>query len=361
MSTEFRPPVVYHPGETLKEKLEELNMSIKEFAIRTSKPEKTIYAVINGQSSITPDMAIAFEKVTGIPMHMWLKGQRRYDEYKAEKKQEEKLSALHNWAKSFPLQTMQRYRWISFDNSIQSSVNAILSFFQVSSEQGWKDYYFNQQLKIAFRISLNATKEPYAISAWLRQGEIQASQMSVTTFDVTNLKKVLPSLKELCTKQPDDFIKQLQGLCASVGIKLLLTQRLPKAPISGATRWIHDSPCIQLTDRYKRNDAFWFTFFHEVGHIILHGKKDIFLEDTEYSDKEQKKEDEADHFASEILLPIEQENEIIQHGNYSESTILTYAEKFNVHPAIIVGRLQHRGIIPYSLLQNLKVNINLFA
>ena len=90
MSTEFIPPVVYHPGETLKEKLEELNMSIGEFAIRTSQPEKTIYAVINGQSPVTPDMAIAFEKVTGIPTHMWLRHQRRYDEYKAEKRQKER-------------------------------------------------------------------------------------------------------------------------------------------------------------------------------------------------------------------------------------------------------------------------------
>ena len=63
--------VVFHPGVTLEEKLEEMGMSIKEFAIRTSKPEKTIIAVIRGRSSITTEMAVSFENVTKIPASFW--------------------------------------------------------------------------------------------------------------------------------------------------------------------------------------------------------------------------------------------------------------------------------------------------
>lgn len=78
-------PTVYHPGETLDEKLQEMGMSVKEFALRVSKPEKTIIAVLKGKSSVTPDMAVAFEMVTKIPANLWLNLQRSYDEFIARK------------------------------------------------------------------------------------------------------------------------------------------------------------------------------------------------------------------------------------------------------------------------------------
>ena len=122
-------------------------------------------------------------------------------------------------------------------------------------------------------------------------------------------------MKSLCAEQPADFAVALQHLCAKAGVKLVYTPCLPKAPINGSTRWINDVPCIQMTGRHKRNDIFWFTFFHELGHILLHGKKDIFLEDVEYADKQREKEEEADAFSSRILLSQTEENEISGQGD----------------------------------------------
>ena len=85
----YRPVRAFHPGVTLREKIVELGMSIKEFSLRSSKPEKTINAVLNGSSSITPDMAVAFEQVTRIPAHMWLNLQSAFDIYKARVKKAE--------------------------------------------------------------------------------------------------------------------------------------------------------------------------------------------------------------------------------------------------------------------------------
>lgn len=83
----------------------------------------------------------------------------------------------------------------------------------------------------------------------------------------------------------------------------------------------------------------------------MHGKKDIFLEDIEYSDKQLEKEAEADLFASKILLSQAEENEIIESNDFSIKSICNFAKKFNVHPAIIVGRLQHKKIIPFTRIQ----------
>ena len=149
------------------------------------------------------------------------------------------------------------------------------------------------------------------------------------------------------------------GIFAKCGIKLIFTECLPKAPISGATRWIQNVPCIQLSGRYKTQDRFWFNFFHEIGHILLHGKKEIFLEDIEYSTYQKEKEDEADKFASETLLDSKQEREIMNTSHLSRQAILDYSKKFGTAPSIIIGRLQHNSVIPYQAYHDLMPNIDL--
>ena len=155
-------------------------------------------------------------------------------------------------------------------------------------------------------------------------------------------------MKELMRKKPSNFPEQLQSLCAECGIKLIYTPCLKKAPISGSTRWINNIPCIQLSGRSKRYDTFWFSFFHEIGHILLHGKKDIFLEDIEYNEEQLEKEKQADEFSSDVLLTEKETNIIIEGNDFGTTALKRYAAQFNTHPAIIVGRLQHMKVLPFA-------------
>lgn len=293
----YFPQTRPHPGETLTEKLEEMSMGPKEFALRTGKPEKTIIAIMNGKSAITPDMAVQFEQVTCIPANFWMNHQRGYDEFIARMKRKKAIAAAIPWAKKFPLAEMIRKGWLPATKNIDEKTTELLNFFSFSNHTGWEDYYFRQQLKVAFRISLKKTVDPYAISAWLRKGELQAKELQSEPFSLTNFKASLPVLQQIMLKEQKDLFIQIQRICASSGVKVVITPEINKVPISGATRWIKDTPLIQLSDKFKNVNAFWFTFFHEVGHILLHGKKDIFLEKVEYSDKQQALEEEADAFA----------------------------------------------------------------
>jgi len=338
-----------HPGETLDEKLQELGMGPKEFAVRTGKPEKTIIAVLKGQSAITPDMSVQFENVTKIPAHFWMNHQRSYDEYIARVKRRELIVASADWAKKFPLADIINKGWIKSVSTLEEKTVELLSFFSVSSPDAWHDYYFNKELKVAFRISLAHTNEPYAVSAWLRMGELQAAELPTNPYSEKIFKELLPQIKMVMAEQPDDFFQKLQALSLQAGVKVVHTPCLPKAPINGSTRWLNDTPFIQLTGRYKRNDVFWFTFFHEAGHILLHGKKDIFLENMEYPDRDNEKELEANDFAVKWTLSKEEEAEILRLKVISEEDVVTFANKFKTHPAIIIGRLQHDKVIPYSL------------
>jgi HTH-type transcriptional regulator/antitoxin HigA len=351
-SNQYTPQIAFHPGETLAEKLEELNMGPKEFAIRADKPEKTVIAILKGKSSITPEMAVQFEHVLKIPAHFWLNMQRNYDEYIAREERNELLAESTDWAKRFPIPSMIKQGWLPEKKSILEKTSELLSFFGISNSEAWENYYMNQHLKVAFRISLAHTKEPYAISAWLRKGELQAAELKAKEFNEAKFKSALQEIKTLMANHSQDFFKQLQNVCLEAGVKVVPTPCLPKAPSCGATRWINDNPVIQLSDRYKRNDSFWFTFFHEAGHILLHGKKDIYLEDIEYSEMDLEKEKEADNFAKHWTLTEDEEAQILAAFPLKIKDIEVFAKEFNTHPAIIIGRLQHNGVLPFSMGRN---------
>lgn len=303
IQNQYFPDTVSHPGETLAEKLDEMEMGPKEFAVRTSKPEKTIIAIMKGESAITPDMAIQFEQVTRIPAHYWMNHQRGYDEFIARVKRQSIIRKAAPWAKKFPLEEMIRKGWLMKGKNMEEKTLELLNFFSFSNHTGWEDYYFKQQLKVAFRISLEKTVDPYTISAWLRRGELQASELQAEKYVIKEFKCVLPKLQQVMLNSTNDYFIEIQRICLAVGVKVVQTPTINKVPISGSTRWVKDTPLIQMSHKFKNEREFWFTFFHEVGHILLHGKKDIFLEKIDFLEKgeqkqyEKQKEEEADAFA----------------------------------------------------------------
>jgi Zn-dependent peptidase ImmA (M78 family) len=126
---------------------------------------------------------------------------------------------------------------------------------------------------------------------------------------------------------------------------------IPKIRASGATWWINaNKAVIQLSLRYKTDDQLWFSFFHEAGHILLHGKKEIFIED----DGDNVKEDAADKFASDFLIPVKEYDRFIRSGKYGKAAIKQFAGELGIAPGIVVGRLQHDGRLSHSCCNDLK-------
>ncbi len=349
LTNQYSPDVIFHPATTLNEKLEEMGMSRKEFALRTGKPEKTIIAVLKEESSLTPEMAVLFENVTQIPAQFWINKQARYNEYIARKKHKEAIAKASEWAMQFPYAEMAKLNWIAPARNAEKKTINLLNYFGVASHGAWEKLYVETELKVAAYTSLKQSHQPHAISAWLRQGELQAKQIEAPVFDIKQLKSNIPAMRQLMVEQPVNFFVQLQELCLKAGVVLLFTPKLPKVPLSGSTRWLNNTPLIQLTARYKKNDSFWFTFFHELGHIILHGKKYISLENVDFAASDPGKEEEAHQFAVSHTFTNEQEQEVLQKRTITELDIIDYAKKFNTHPAMIIGRLQHDGYIHYSV------------
>lgn len=359
ISNEYYPQEVSHPASTLGEKLDEMSMSRKEFALRTGKPEKTIIAVLKGESSITSEMAILFENITKIPAHFWLNRQAQYNEYKARLKRVSAITEASEWSGSFPYQEMVRLGWVSPARTREDKSMRLFEFFAIATHDAWQKIYMESRLKVAAYISLKHLHNPYTISAWLRKGELQAAEINAPEYNRKAFAKSMNEIKTLSALHPENYFSELQRICLKAGVVVIYTPKLTGAPISGSTRWIRNNPVIQLTARYKQNDRFWFTYFHEAGHVLLHGKKYVSLEGVDFHESDPLKEEEANKFAEKWLLTEEEEREIVALGIPDKQAIVKFSEKFNTHPAIIIGRLQHRGKLPYSFGRELFLTIEL--
>ena len=350
MNTGQKIAVSYHPGVMLQEKLEELGMPIKTFAVRSGKPESTIHAVLNKKSSVTSEMAIDFEKVLGIPAHMWLRMQARYDEYIARCQRERELEENCAWCRKFPFYAMVAKKYISVKGklTVAEKTEVLLDFFGFARSSSWETYYQKQMLGAEFRLSLSGMSDPYSLSAWLRHGELEAmNRQEAVSFNVDALKNCIPKIVELANQGRPDCLSLLKSLCSEVGVVLVYSPGLPKTKANGATRWIKDKPLIQISDYHKQYDIFWFSFLHELGYILLHGKRDIFIEGIDYPQRDAKKEKEADDFAAEYLVPAKAEKRLRQ-MLYWQTKIEEFCRQEGIHPAFVVGRMHHLGLLDFQ-------------
>jgi HTH-type transcriptional regulator/antitoxin HigA len=337
------------PGETLAETLEDKGISQAELAARMGRPLKTINEIIKGRTTITAETAFQLERVLSIPAEFWLERDRNYQLELTEIKEAREMLEAKDWVAQFPLKKMKDLGWVDLSDGIVDKVNSVLTYFAVSDRNAFENYYHQSTYATAFRISDKNKKDPYAISAWLRQGELQAATIEAPAYDAKKFKASLESIKELMASQEEVFFEKLQEICLQAGVKVVHTPCLPNAPACGSTRWVYDSPLVQLSNRFKRNDIFWFTFFHEAGHILLHGKKDVFIEGLEYTEEGKEKEKEADDFAIKWTLTTKQEQEIVSTPALTVEDIETFARKFTTLPALIIGRLAKQNLIPHSL------------
>lgn len=336
------------PGDTLLETIHHKGISQSELALRMGRPLKTINEIVRGKTAILPETAIQLENVLGIPAVFWLERERNYQLELVKISASEEALASKDWVSLFPVNLMRKLSWINCDKDLISTTGALLRFFSVADPAAYYTYYQKAQYAPAFRISQKETKSTHAVIAWLRQGDIQAEEMTAPPFDLKKFKAALPEVRQLMIDNPQSVIGPLQAICFRCGVKVVFTPCLPKAPVSGATRWQRDNPVIQLSGRYKRNDIFWFTFFHEAGHIILHGKKDVFLEDFDQEEITEIKEDQANEFAVEWTFSHLAEEEVMRTLPFSAEKISHFAKKYHTHESLIVGRFTKKKVLHES-------------
>jgi HTH-type transcriptional regulator/antitoxin HigA len=355
--TGFRPDYAVPPGETLVEVLEAKGISQSELAERTGRPKKTINEIANGKAAITPETAIQFERVLGVPAVFWNSLEQNYRAALARIAERERLERDVGWLKEIPTRALAKLGFVELKSSKVDQLEALLSFFGVASVDAWKTVWGGFEAQAAFRKSVAYESKLGAMAAWFRIGEIQANAVECAPFDSNRFKAALGEARALTREDPSVFCDALVDLCASAGVVVLFSKELPGLRVSGATRWLNSTKAlIQLTLRYRTNDQLWFTFFHEAGHILLHGKRSVFIEeagaDAESKDQsgitadKAEEEAEANQFAADLLIPPNQYAKFLERGDLSGRAITAFALEIGIDPGIIVGRLQREKRFP---------------
>lgn len=349
IKNQYMPDYAVHPGETLLETIEAMGMSQAELAERTGRPKKTINEIIKGKVSITPETALQFERVLGTPAAFWNNLERNYQETLARINEQKSLQRQINWLKKMPLNALIKMGWVKKHSDRVQQLQEVLNFFGIASPEQWETRWMGAQ--VSYRTSKVFSKDPYAIASWLRMGELTARNISCEPFDASKFKNALSSIRQLTIKPPEYFQGEVTRLCAAAGVAVVFVPEIPKIRTSGATWWVNSNKAvIQLSLRYKTDDQLWFSFFHETGHILLHGKKEVFIE----GNSKNSKEDEADRFASDILIHAKAFRQFIQSGIYNKAAIQTFSSEIGIAPGIVVGRLQHDHIIQHNYCNELK-------
>lgn len=341
----YHPDYATPPGEVLEEVLAAVGMTKAELAARCGRPAKTISEIIHGKASITAETALQLERVLGRPASLWQNLEASYRLRAAEKGEARELAAHAGWARRFPIKQLVDSGAMEKPTGDADLVKKVLRFFGVASVAGYEASF--GELQLAYRRSPSFIAAPESVSAWIRRGEIAAASIACAPFEAKRFRATLEEIRQLTSRSVAETHEGLVDMAAAAGVAVAFVPELPKTHLSGAARWLSkDKALIQLSVRHKTSDHMWFSFFHEAGHILLHGKKTVFLD--EVGGDRHEVEEEANRFARDVLISPAAYESFVAGGDYSEAAIVRFARKQGTAPGIVVGRLQHDEIIHYS-------------
>jgi HTH-type transcriptional regulator/antitoxin HigA len=336
----YVPDYAVPPGATLQETIDSLGMTQCDLALRTGMSAKTINEIIKGKAPITPDTSVLLERVTGVPARMWNNLETNYREQLARLADRERLEADLDWLGRVPTKELLKRSVIEPQPDKVSLLHAVLRFFGVGSSEQWQQVWM--QPAGAFRKSAKFEAEPEAVATWLRLGELEAQKVASQPYNRAKFHAALGEIRKLTVEPPEVFQTRMVELAAAAGVAVVFVPEIKKCPISGVARWLTpDKALIQLSLRYKTDDQFWFSFFHEAGHVLNDPKKDVYIDD----DRGGATEDAANRFAADFLIP--REHQATLPSLTGRPRIGQFARSVGISPGIVVGRLQKEGVLPW--------------
>jgi HTH-type transcriptional regulator / antitoxin HigA len=252
-----------------------------------------------------------------------------------------------------PLADMVRFGWVKQDSDPSRQLAACLNFFGVPNIAAWHRAFGAIEQRFAFRTSPSFESRPAAVAAWLRQGELEADRIACAPWNSERFEAALDAIRSLTReKNPKIFMPKLQKLCADAGVAVVLVRAPSGCHASGATRFLSPQKAMLLLSfRFLSDDQFWFSLFHEAGHLLRHGRQDIFIEGIEASNVSAERE--ANEFAGTLLIPPQYQSEVMR-MRPNTYDLVRLARRIGISPGILVGQLQHRGKIKRNHFNGLK-------
>lgn len=346
----FQPNWCSPPGVTIQSLAKKNDFSNEELMNQLDLDSDDFKNLLKGFSKLTSDIAERLEGVFGVSKSFWINREKNY--FQSLKHQ---ASECESWFNELPVSDLVNRGFLIKNSSKPYKVAQCLDFFESKAIDEWESLYQSQMEKVAFRTSNSFDSKPLAVTTWLRLADIYSADQKPKKLNKELLLANLSNIKPLSRiTEPKIFLPQLKSILNDCGVKLSVVKPIKGCKASGATFFKEGTPIVALSFRYLSDDHFWFTLFHELGHVILHSKTQVFIEGIRNDSEPEMFEEEANDFAMSTLVPREYQPYLFSLRVKDYAKIMRLARQLEVSAGILVGQLQHKGLIPHSHLNKLK-------
>jgi HTH-type transcriptional regulator/antitoxin HigA len=348
------------PGDYLEAVLKAQSVSQSELAARAGLSAKLVNQVVNGKASLTAETADALEFATGVNARIWLTLEAEYRAAERSDKREELLNTevAREWFRSFDARELIKHHLVPRGPE-SSQIEALLRFFGVAKPEAWASHWGASLPR--FRRSPSFAPEQAATAVWLRIGQLKAQAALTSGFNEKGLRSAVGDLRAI-TREPDltAALRTVQTVCSEFGVAVVYAAEVSGCRASGAAWWVKkDKAVVLLSDRGKREDRLWFSLFHELGHVLLHARRDTFID--QISDDEEGPpwhpghdidhliiddrardtlfEQEADDFAQRALIPQDWVEKVRRAK--SKQQVRDIARLLGASDGVVAGRWQY--------------------
>lgn len=345
----FVPSYPVPPGETLQETIKALGISQVELSRRINLSPKTVNLIMKGKATLSSQTALGLEKVTGVPAHFWNNLESGYQEARSRVEERSALVKEIGFLDRIPVRELVKRKAIEDTKDKAELLRRVFTFFQVSDTVSWERVWL--QPSASFRQAATKSIEPGSVATWLRLGQLEAARIKCEGYSRRGFHSALEAIRGMTRENPSVYGRKMVDLCAANGVAVVFVPEIGGARAWGACWWsAPDKAVIQLSLRYKWEDHFWFSFFHEAAHLLLHRKRNTYVD---FDNVQNADEAEADRFSARILIPIA----LPKRPRLRE--IEAFAERIDLHPGVVVGRLQREGAIGYNVGNRLRRKLDI--
>ena len=336
---EYNDKMAFHPGYYIKEIIDESGLTQEDFAKRLDTTPKNLSLLIRGEQSLSIDIATKLSRMMDTSVLYWLNLQNDYDAVIAEALSDEML------VKEKKIYNVLDYSYFvkCFDLSesvggLEDRIRELRRFLNVSSLTVLE----KENLAVSFRSETPHLSDDERIKA------NAMVQIATNTALINGVPKFNKKLFEetidyaLTLTDKPDFYQDIHKAFLKAGVRLVVIPNLSDSQTNGATKKIGNGIMLMVNDRGSYADSFWFTLFHEIGHII-NGDFGISVEKEKGA-----KEKIANEFARNALIPNGKYKEFVNSGDFSSKAIKSFAKTIRRDPGIVAGRLVHDGLVKYN-------------
>lgn len=353
-----RPAEVFPPGEFLRDELDERGWTQADFAEIIGRPTTLVNDILTGKRRVSPELAQAFGAALGTSADLWMNLESAYQLWQSG--ETSGLPEVGRRARMYglaPIKEMVKRRWIEPSENLEIVETQILGFFQIQTLDDEPVLLHAARKSTSYKDTLSVHQR-----AWLYRAFQLGQNVDVGPFDRENLPACVASLKALM-KSPED-VALVPGVLAEAGIRFIVVEPLKGkgSKIDGACILEGERPIIAMSLRFKRLDNFWFVLMHELGHLNDGiASADTFAEELD-TDEKPEAEQRADAFARDAIVPQPALTKFVRRSRHNPDlvAIRAFAEEHAVHPSLIVGQLQHKGVLSYAQFQRVHADVRPF-